>query len=182
MNFGPQFLLEYFFELIELGRDHKGAIALVWVIGKVILMISFGLVKGRGGAYFGHDGFSVSTRFVELGFSRFGQPFLLVVVVKHHRAVLRPDVGTLPVEAGWVVAAEKGFEQFGVGYLAWVVGYLHTLGVAGFAAANVFVRRIFGLATFVTRYGRFYTVERFKHGFSTPEATRTKRRFFECCR
>ena len=100
-------------------------------------------------------------------------------MVENHRAVLRTDVGSLPVEAGRVVAAEEGFEQFGVGDLAGVIGHPYTLSVAGRAAAYSFVSRVFNLAPFVTRYSGFHTVEGFVHGFGAPEAAGTKGSFLK---
>ncbi len=72
--------------------------------------------------------------------------FLFIVVIEDHRTIMRPDVGPLPVELGWIVAVPEDFEKIFVGDSGRVVFDLHDLGMAGAVGANIFVRRFVEMA------------------------------------
>jgi len=73
--------------------------------------------------------------------------FLAFVLGEYRRAILRADVVALPIELSRVVGREKDVEEVVVAQLIGIEGDPDRLGVAGVAAANLFVRGIGRLAT-----------------------------------
>src|SRR5580704_17060602 len=65
-------------------------------------------------------------------------------------AVLRTEIGPLPVLLRRVVHLPKGVQQLLVTYLGGVEGNLHHLGVSRFDGAYVFVGRVSSVATAVS--------------------------------
>ena len=77
--------------------------------------------------------------------------FLLRRVEEDCAAILRPDVGPLPVNLGGIVGAPKHVEQLVVGYLRRVVFDFDYFGVASAIRTHILVGWIFCVATLITR-------------------------------
>ena len=95
---------------------------------------------------------------------------LLGRVVEDRRAVLRPDVGTLPVPLRRVVHGEEGLEQLLVGDLVRVVLETHRLGVTRLVRADLLVGGLLGRAAGVADLGRGDAGEAREALLDAPEA------------
>jgi hypothetical protein len=105
-----QLIGKCFVKLLDLGPDHGTAIGLLWMRLEVVLVVLLGRVKNGHGRDFGHDGLAPSVLLREFFLVVLGALALMLVVVKHDRAVLRPDVCTLAVERGGVMDLPKNFQ------------------------------------------------------------------------
>lgn len=85
--------------------------------------------------------------------------------------VLGAVIGALGVEGRWVMDFPEDFQDLAIGDDLGVVGDLDDFGVAGGAIADLFIGRIRGMSTGVTRDDGFDSVESFEGGFKTPEAS-----------
>src|SRR3712207_779210 len=94
-------------ELRDLGGDHDLAVRLVRVVAEVFLVVVLGPVECVERRHLGHDGISPKVLGLELRDHLLGDGPLLLVVVEDRRAVLRTDVGALPVQRRGVVRSEE---------------------------------------------------------------------------
>src|ERR1051326_3348351 len=96
---------ELFLELFDLGPDDGPAIALVRIASIEVLMVRFGFVKLLQRHNLSHD--RVAEMLLCLGLGFFRSALLRFIVVENNRAVLRPRVGALAVQRGWVMRLPK---------------------------------------------------------------------------
>jgi len=96
-------------ELRNLGGNDRHAIALVRIALEILLVVCFGGVKNAEGNDLCYDWFIPDLLCFQVVNDLPGSSFLLGTVIENRRAVLRPHVGTLPVERGGIVNGEKHF-------------------------------------------------------------------------
>lgn len=83
-------------------------------LGKILLMVFLGAVKGAGGPQFGDNGAVENVGFFESGDGFAGFGFLLRVMVENCGAVLRAEVGSLVIERGGIVILKKRSEKLAI--------------------------------------------------------------------
>src|SRR6056297_440711 len=104
------FVAELFVDFVDLGLDDRLAIAGKGILGKVVLVIGFGLVKDLGRLHVGDDlAAAVNPRLVEFGDELQGLLLLRFAVIKNHAPVLRPHVVALAVLGGRIVDLKEDF-------------------------------------------------------------------------
>ena len=114
-----KFCFKYFFQFFYFGLDNQPAIRLTSVFIKIVLVVIFGNVKRLGSLNGCYYFFAKSIGFIQFGFILLGCGFLLCIVVKNNRTVLRSAVGTLAVKRGRIVAFPEYFQQF---IKSWLIG------------------------------------------------------------
>ncbi len=130
-----QHLQEVLAELRYLWRNHRHAIRLILVIGKVFLMVILS-----------HEELIELVTSVTIGLSEIfcipapdellGDLLLLVIMIEDRRAVLRTDVGALTVQRGWIVDGEEDIQQVPIGDDIRVKMDLHDFGVPRVTVTN----------------------------------------------
>src|SRR5437016_4952627 len=98
-------------------------------------------------------------------------------MIKNHRAVLRPYIGTLSIQRGRIVVRPKNVEDLIVRYLGRIEFHLNNLGVAGLVTANIFVARILFVPACIPYGGRAHALKLAKSLFYAPKTPRPERRF-----
>ena len=98
-------------ELGYLRRNHCHTVRLVWISGKVLLVIIFCHIERVQWDDFGNDGIVKDLLCLKLLDHTLCNILLFLVVLKDRRAVLRADVRTLAVERGGIVDAEENIQQ-----------------------------------------------------------------------
>ncbi len=111
---------------------------------------------------------------VEVGDRLLGRGLLLGVVIEDDRAVLRADVGALPVLGGRIVDREEHIQEVAVGDHRGIEADLHHLGVAGAAAADLLVARMVDVAAGIAGHYALDPLEILEHRLQAPEAPATK--------
>ena len=99
---------------------------------------------------------------------------LIGIMGQDDAAVLRADIRALPVLGGWVMDGKKHLQQIGKGYLPWIEGDLHNLGMAGALAADLLIGRIGHMAAGIAGLHGSDADHFPKHGFQTPKAAAAK--------
>jgi hypothetical protein len=102
---------------------------------------------------------------------------LLGRVIKNHRAILRSNIGTLPVQCRGIVIRPENIQKFIVCDLRWVEFHLHDLGVPRLISANIFVGWILFCSTGVADCSRRDALQIAESLFDTPKAACAKSRF-----
>ena len=98
------------------------------------------------------------------------------------RAVLRTDVVALGIQRGGIVNDEKHFKQIGVADDSRIEGDAHHFGMAGVAAADVFIGRIGEMSAAVAGFDGFNAGQTVKYRFQAPETAPAQRSHFTHCR
>ena len=173
-------LLQRLLNLLHLRTDDRLAVRLPGIFVVVILVVRLGLVE----FFQRHDlrddrRLEVRLR-LQLGF--LGGQLLRLAAVKNDRAVLRAAVRALAVQRGGIVGVPEIAQQFLVGNFLRVKLDLDDLGVAGVAAANLMVGRIFGVPAGVAAGDGEDAGQPLKDRFRTPEAAATHRGKFRVVR
>src|SRR5205085_5640715 len=163
-------------ELRDLGRDDGAAVWLRGILLEVVLMVVLGRVESVERRDLGHDGRVPYMRAVHLGDDLLGRLALLGAVVEDGRAILRANVRALTVQGRRVVYGEEDFEQFAVGDGRRVEGYLHDLGVARRALADLPVGRALDVPARVARRDALDAAQLLVDRLKTTEATARERR------
>lgn len=156
-------------QLVEF-RGYDGLVVGVRrIVAVEVLVVRFGRVKCSERGDLGDDGgFEFGLR----AFQRSpGDARLFVVFREDDGAVLRAGVGALAVEGGGVVGIPEEVDQLLVGDFFRVVGDLHDFGVAGSAAADLFVGGVFGGASGVAGDDGDHAGMAFVDGLDAPEAS-----------
>jgi hypothetical protein len=120
-------------ELLDLGGDHKLAVWLKRVIGKVFLVVVFGKKEVCRWLQGGDNWTWPGARRVEFGNHLFGFMMLVFRGVEDHRAILRAHVVALAVQRGGIMNGKENFEQVAIAQLARIESDPHHLGMAGCA-------------------------------------------------
>jgi hypothetical protein len=107
---------------------------------------------------------------LQLGQHFAGHAGLGLVVEVDAAAVLRAFVVALAVQRRRVVHGEEDLQQFTQAHLSLVVAQAHDLGVAGLAAADLFVARALGAAIAIAAFHRRHALHVFEDGLQAPEA------------
>lgn len=128
-----------FAELIDLGANYGAAVGLIGIIEKVILVVTFGRIELVERHNLGDDRATVATVGLQFGDYLVGDALLLRRVKEDCRAVLRANIGALPVERGWIVGGEKDLQNLAEADLIWIECDLNNFGMAGASRANRFI-------------------------------------------
>ena len=124
----------------------------------------------------GHDPGGKHLRRIQLRDHLFGRLLLGVVMIEDPRAVLRADVGPLPVLRRRVMGAEKDLEQFFVRHLLRVVFDLNRLGVTRLARADLLVGRVRIFPSDIAAGHRVHALDLGVDRLRAPETAAGKRR------
>src|SRR4030042_2998543 len=101
------------------------------VLGVVVLMIALGRVEHPEWLNARNDlPLEFAGRFPS-GLGGFGRSPLVIAVVEDGRAILRPDIRTLPVLGGGIVGSPEHVQQALIGDDSRIVFDLHAFGMAG---------------------------------------------------
>ena len=112
-------------------------VRVIRVVRRVVLMVGLGLVESFECGDLCDERAFEEFRPVQLLDVAFGDALLLLAGVEDGRAVVRADVGPLPVQLGRVVCdGKEDLEELAVGDLGRVVGDANGLGVPGVARAD----------------------------------------------
>jgi len=87
---------------------------------------------------------------IDFIFGSFGRRLLRGRMMKNHRAILRSNIGTLPVQSSGIVVRPKDIQKFVVTDLRRIEFHFYHLCVSGPVGANIFIRRILPCPTCVT--------------------------------
>ena len=90
-------------EVLDLRRIVVGNIGIVWMQGRVILMILFGRIEGLKRHDLRGDRLAKNFGGVELRDIGAGNLFLLVAAEEDHGAILRAFIGALAIQFGGIV-------------------------------------------------------------------------------
>jgi len=173
-KFPAQILLK----LLHLWLDDINAVPCIGVVFEVILMVVLRWVECIQLFQFGHDGILEKRSCFLDGCLRF---FELIFVVLHDGgSVLRPHIGTLTIEGGWIMGLPEKLKQSLVGDLIRIVGDLHHFCMTGGPFANGSVSRVFHVASSVAGDHIQDSFDIFQHRFGAPEAAATESGFFVC--
>ena len=157
-------------------RHSDGAVRLATLF-QIELMIFFGAPEFRSRLDLRDDRAIEFSTSRNLLLRRFGRGFLFRRMIKDHRAILRPHIGTLSIQRSRIVIRPKNIKKLIVMDLRRVEFQLDGLGVAGLIAANIFVARIVFVSTRIPD-GRRCDAFQFAEGFfHAPKTTRPERRF-----
>ena len=126
-------------ELGYLGCNHGLAIGLKGIVGEIFLVIIFSHIELVEPGHFGDDGFIPDMLVIQLFNELFYCGLLPVVVIEDRRALLRPRVGSLTVERGWVVDGKEHVQDVLVSNDLRVEFDLHYFGMSGPAGADIAV-------------------------------------------
>src|SRR5207245_3994080 len=138
-------------QLVHLWLRDVNDIRLVRIPRGVILVVLFRRMKGLEGLECCDNRVCEDAGFVQLTNVSFGNPLLLVVGVKNRRAILPPDVVTLPIQLSGIVRdGEMDLEQLPERRLAGVVPDLDGFGMIRPAATHGSVICSSGAVTGVT--------------------------------
>lgn len=108
---------------------------------------------------------------------RFRHRFLLGRVIKNHRAILRSNIGTLPVQSRGIVVRPENIQKFIVCDLRWVEFHLHDLDMPRLIGANIFVGWILFCSTGVADCSGQDALRIAERLFDPPKAACAKSRF-----
>ena len=78
-----ELILKDLFEFVQFWCNHEGAVALLGIVGKIILVVVFRRVKLLEFSDFGFNRIRVSARFVQFSLGRLGKLLLLVGMLKN---------------------------------------------------------------------------------------------------
>src|SRR5258708_28668309 len=90
---------------------------------------------------------------------------------ENRRAVLLTEVWSLTIYLRGIVQVPEGFDQRLIADFLRIEFDLHHLGVAGLVGADVFVRRIFGVAVAAADQRVHHSRNHAKFYFDSPEAS-----------
>ena len=106
---------------------------------QITLMIFFRAPELRRGFNLRYDWPIEPATLFDFGFRSFGRRLLFGRMIKNHRAILRADIGALPVQGGRVMVRPENVEKLIVTDLRWIELDFHHLGVSGFVRTNIFI-------------------------------------------
>src|SRR5437667_2223345 len=162
-------------EMSHFRRIVVNDIRIVWMMRRVVLVVSLGRIKGLQLDHLGNDRAREDFGFLELRDIGLGNPSLVVGVIENGRTVLAAGIGSLPVQlCGIVGHGEEDPKKLAIGDLGGIVGDLHRLCVAGLACADQLIFCSLSSASGVSR-GRgdhaFYVLE---DRLNAPETASSK--------
>src|SRR5688500_4682932 len=99
-------------------------------------------------------------------------------MIEDDRSILAADIGSLPVQLGWVVKVPKNVQQLLVADQERIILDEHNFGVTGAIAANVLVGGTFRFAAAVTHGGGEDPFQLPKSGLDTPKTSCSESCFF----
>src|SRR5207247_8138688 len=158
-----------FAEFRDLRLDYDSAIRLSRILSIVFLVVVFCLVEGLVRRNLGHDRPLPDLRPFKLFYDLPRNPFLFRIVVKDRRAILCPDICSLPVEGCRIVGCKENSQQVSVRYDTRIKGYLDRLGVTRVSPTNVFVSRIRSVAARVAGFNIDDSFQLVENGLGAPE-------------
>jgi hypothetical protein len=95
-------------------------------------------------------------------------------VIENYGSILRPDIGTLPIQAGWIVIRPKDLEQSVVTDPRRIEFYFDHFRVPGLVSANIFVAWVVFRSTGVADGCCRHALEIPKRFFYSPKTTCAK--------
>ena len=149
----PKLLLQF----LHLRINVEATVRLVRVVFVKILVVIFCHVKIRIGFDGRYNGIIEIAGSIHLLFVFFGDGFLILIVVKNNRTVLRPNIGSLPVQGGGIMRFPEYFQQLLIADFLRVILNLNRLGVSGISPGNLLVRRILDMASGIAGCNLLYT-------------------------
>src|SRR5438874_9814585 len=90
-------------------------------------------------------------------------------MIKNHRSILGSGIGTLPIQARWVVVRPEHIQKLLISDLRWIEFHFHHLSVPGFVGANISIRRIVFCPSGVSNRGGQHAVQIAESFFHSPE-------------
>jgi hypothetical protein len=142
---------------------------------EVALVVFLRWVELAGGSDFGCDRLAVPLAGLKIGFGLFGDGFLLWRVSENGRTVLLAKVRSLAIDLSGIVHVPEGVDERFVFDFGWIKGDLDDFGMTGLVGADIFVRRIFGVAVAVADDGILYALNHTEFHFDAPETASGKR-------
>lgn len=147
---------------------------------EVTLMIFLGTPEFRGQLDLGNDRSWKAAAHVDLIPGSFGRRFLFRRMIKNDRAILRADIGALPIQRRRIMIRPENIENLVVTYLRGIKFHFNDLGVAGRVRANVFVAGIVFCSAGIADRSRGYAFQVAKGFFYAPKTAGPKCRFLGC--
>ncbi len=98
-------------EMLEFWLDDQLAIGFISMIGIIVMMVIFGLIKISEGRELGHHRISVSLRIVQFLDQSLRFCLLFFIAVENSRAVLSTNVIALAVEGRRIVGVEENSQE-----------------------------------------------------------------------
>jgi len=134
-------------ELFQLRADHQLTVGFVSMQSIVVLVIAFCRIEIHNGGDFSHDGGIENLLFGQQVNDLLCGDFLRFIMIENDGPVLSPDIVSLPVERGWVVAAEEGPEEgFERGFLR-IERDADDFGMSSFSGADILVSRVLNMSS-----------------------------------
>src|ERR1700735_2118721 len=143
-------------------------------------MVFLGAVKFGGGRNLRDDRPAELPGSCEPPFRFLGRLPFMLIGIKNDRSVLSADIGTLPVQRGWIVNLPENFQQLLERYARRIILDLHDFGVSRLAAAD---RPVVGFRNSAARISDRRVGDAFdraKSRLDTPKASRAEYRKFVC--
>ena len=98
-------------------------------------------------------------------------------MIKNHGAILRSNIGALPVQCSRVMIRPEDVQKFVIADLRGIKLDFHHLGVSALVGANIVIRRILLCSSRIPDAGGYNTFQVAESFLHAPETTRTERSF-----
>ena len=108
----------------------------------------------------------------------FRRRLLLGRMIKNHRAILRSNIRTLPVQCRGIVVRPEHLQKLIVRDLEWIEFHFHDFGVTGPVSAHIFVSRILFRSASITDCRRQHAFQIAESFFNSPKTACAKRCLF----
>src|SRR5437667_12486227 len=99
-------------------------------------------------------------------------------MIKNHGAILRSNIGALPVQCSRVMIRPEDVQKFVIADLRGIKLDFHHLGVSALVGANIVIRRILFCSSRIPDAGGYNTFHVAASFLYAPEPPRTQPTFF----